>query len=394
MHRKTAVPVIVCLLVSCGGAASDEDSFVEDLPQLTLTEELRIGSVDDPDAGFSQIGGVTIGPDGSLYVIEQQDNEVRVYDAQGTLVRRFGRQGEGPGEFLFPSQLGVVGDTLWVTDLRLQRLSLFTTSGEFLKSFSPPPTPLTLASNINAMLTVGGLRSDGTLGSGWSVAIPRDPPQDTVMIPIVRMDTTGAIIDTIRLQPWAFPARQTIDLGGRPLPVPGETSPMPLYVDAADDGVFVVHREVASNADEGTIRVERFDVDGDTQWVRELRYRPRPYNDAVIDSMISRYRGMYQMMGVDLDAAQARVREAMKLPPFQPPISAAYSGQDGTLWLRREDDGGPMWRWVVLGADGAPLGALTLPRNALVRWPDARKPWFSEADDMDVPWLVRYGVRQ
>src|SRR5690606_24027972 len=131
MHRKTAVPVIVCLLVSCGGAASDEDSFVEHLPQLTLTEELRIGSVDDPDAGFSQIGGLTIGPDGNLYVIEQQDNEVRVYDAQGTLVRRFGRQGEGPGEFLFPSQLGVVGDTLWVTDLRLQRLSLFTTSGEF-----------------------------------------------------------------------------------------------------------------------------------------------------------------------------------------------------------------------------------------------------------------------
>src|SRR5690606_39868424 len=105
MHRKTAVPVIVCLLVSCGGAASDEDSFVEDLPQLTLTEELRIGSVDDPDAGFSQIGGVTIGPDGSQYVIEQQDYQVREFDAQVMLVLRFGRQDEARVELLMPSLL-------------------------------------------------------------------------------------------------------------------------------------------------------------------------------------------------------------------------------------------------------------------------------------------------
>jgi hypothetical protein len=188
---------------------------VDDLPHLALIEEVRIGSVDDPDIGFSNISDIVVGDDGLVYVFERAEREVRVYD-EDVLVRRFGRSGSGPGEFEMPTAMGLLGDTLWVTDFRAQRLSLFRRDGTFIGSYNVPPIAIELQSGINVMLYVGGLADDGTLTSAWGVMIPENPPADTFLIPIVRMDTSGAVIDTVRHQSWAFPDRPVDRAAGVP----------------------------------------------------------------------------------------------------------------------------------------------------------------------------------
>jgi hypothetical protein len=38
------------------------------------------------------------GPDGNIYVYDQQEGTIKVYAASGKFIRKIGRQGQGPGE--------------------------------------------------------------------------------------------------------------------------------------------------------------------------------------------------------------------------------------------------------------------------------------------------------
>ena len=78
-----------------------------------LTEGLRIGSLDGPDA-LTEVRSLAISPNGDLYVTQYLLGSVTVFSADGKLVRTIGRTGQGPGEFEnAPSSVTWRGDTLW-----------------------------------------------------------------------------------------------------------------------------------------------------------------------------------------------------------------------------------------------------------------------------------------
>jgi hypothetical protein len=82
----------------------------------------------------------------------------------------------------------------------------------------------------------------------------------------------------------------------------------------------------------------------------------------------------------------------MSFPEYQPPVQQSVVGADGGLWLRREDAGGPTWRWLVLDDSGMPRGEVELSRRARVAWSRGDDLWVIEPDEFDIPWLVRYRV--
>ena len=61
----------------------------------TLTEELRIGSVDEGPAMFSDIRGFGVLPDGDIWVLDYKTQDIRVFDSVGKFVRVIGRPGAG-----------------------------------------------------------------------------------------------------------------------------------------------------------------------------------------------------------------------------------------------------------------------------------------------------------
>jgi hypothetical protein len=366
---------------------------VDELPRLAVAEELRIGNMDDPDMGFTRIGAVAVDHDANVYVMEPEEREIRVYDPQGSLIRRIGRQGSGPGEFESPTAFGMIGDTLWANDIRNRRITLFTRAGELITSFTTTPIPIETIPGLSVMVTASGLAKDGTLTSSWMVAMMRDPPTDTIMIPIVRMDTTGAILDTVRHVPWAFPQRGTIMAGTREIPLPSTPSAGPLDYAGPDGSMFALERPLAGNAQEGVFTVTRIDPAGDTVYRLPYRYRPRVYDDTVVSGIIRPHAATYaERTGTDADVLEAQLRQALVLPLFQPGIAALKAGQDGSLWLRTADDGAPLAHWIVLNPDGSARGVVDLPRRATLHWIDGDVSWAAVPDDVDVPWLVRYRV--
>ena len=77
-------------------------------PVLELKEELSIGGPDaQGDYAFGLAQDVVVDDAGSIYVLDQRNSQVKVFDASGRYLRTIGRQGQGPGEFERPMNLSL-----------------------------------------------------------------------------------------------------------------------------------------------------------------------------------------------------------------------------------------------------------------------------------------------
>ena len=77
-------------------------------PILELKEDLSIGGPDaQGDDVFSQARQVVADDAGTMYVLDEQASDVKVFDASGKYLRTIGRKGQGPGELEFPMTLSL-----------------------------------------------------------------------------------------------------------------------------------------------------------------------------------------------------------------------------------------------------------------------------------------------
>lgn len=121
---------VLAVLVLLGSA---HDAHAQSARELTRV--WQIGSVDgDAAYVFALVGDIAFGPDGSVYVLDAGNAVVRVYDASGRHVRSFGRSGEGPGEFRFPTRLALADDELTIFDAPLRRATVFDHTGQLLET--------------------------------------------------------------------------------------------------------------------------------------------------------------------------------------------------------------------------------------------------------------------
>ena len=111
-------------------------------PEWTLEPLLSLGSeaaVGDPAPDeFGQITSVVTDDDGDLWVADAQNHEIRVFAPDGALLRRIGREGQGPGEFLSLYSLAWVGDTLLALDFGNGRIGELSPQGEWLGTRPAP----------------------------------------------------------------------------------------------------------------------------------------------------------------------------------------------------------------------------------------------------------------
>jgi sugar lactone lactonase YvrE len=78
-------------------------------------------------------GGLTVGPDGRVYVVDTGNFRIQVFSPTGRFLAEYGGYGQGPGKFVWPSDIVVGTDgTMYVTDDRAATLTALSSSGEQL----------------------------------------------------------------------------------------------------------------------------------------------------------------------------------------------------------------------------------------------------------------------
>jgi hypothetical protein len=116
-----------------------------------LGELWRIGGdTDDEDEFFGVIGQIMTDGDGNVYLMDTQLNTVKVFSANGEFLREIGREGEGPGEFRFPTSMFLTGDGhVAVLQVQPGKIVLLTKDGE-------PAGEHALPESEGGLILVGG----------------------------------------------------------------------------------------------------------------------------------------------------------------------------------------------------------------------------------------------
>lgn len=160
MHKLSPLASLALAIAACGGdATAGALATRADSAGVTIVTNtgpswrpgdgwridpepiLSVGPRPDADPRYELLR-VTNGrllPNGEVMVVVGGHFQLRVFGPDGEWRRSIGREGDGPGEFRFPGGLTTAGDTAFVGDFRLSRLSAFSLAGEFLSSW-PYPT--------------------------------------------------------------------------------------------------------------------------------------------------------------------------------------------------------------------------------------------------------------
>jgi len=202
--RGAGWAAVAWLLGTAPGSAQEiielpaEDRWLEP----DLKEVYRLGTITgEAWEQFGLVGEVAFDGSGRLYVFDEQIGTVFVVGTDGTLVREFGREGGGPGEFDRAVQMIVMEDgRVVVMDYLRRACQLFDAEGGFDRAvrFGGDPS-YTVISEHMALRGTDALATfpEDVRGVSWSGEPPQRP--DPTSRPIERITLSGELVarDTI-----------------------------------------------------------------------------------------------------------------------------------------------------------------------------------------------------
>ena len=373
----------------CGGAEVPSESpvgvnvlrqSIDATRMLPITEELRLGGDDDEATSFFRVLGAAQDTGGNLYVLEYGNYRVSVFDAGGALTHRFGRQGEGPGDFVGPFYLWLSGDTIAVGD-RQNRLHFFRTDGTHLLT------------RIYAEL--------GAEGDGWTTGAPSNSPagwllsttsyfrrdesgSDANLKPMPRMklmavEEGGTLTDTGLL--WGLES-QGMWSGVYWLQAPAQHQPT-----WAVDGLGRFH---VAETDDYSLDV--YATDG-THIKRIENEAPRIRVD---DDLLDLWRKSRCTSGPECDPRRDELALSLPGPESRPMVGRIYGFAEGHTAVRRADSDPDPYDRTAVGE----LDFFDPEGHFMGRVPSGRTPWWfdgrtlivTERDEQGIEYVVRYRV--
>lgn len=392
--------VILLVQMTAAGCERRNEPSALDLPVGSIQQEIRIGSLNEPDYTLTEIAELAVAPDGRIYSLHPEEALIRRWSPAGEALGTIGRRGEGPGEFMSLWHLGWRGDSLWVFDVHTSRISFFDTSGLYLGALTPALVAPTAeqAARLIFPPRPAGLLGDGSIHGATQVASAAVVEGRVTSIAHVRMNPDGSIIDTVVTVPIGRESVLRVGFGGG-----GMVSRQPfgdgVLATLTRDGrsFLMVERPASRSGGRSEFRLHRVELDGDTVYSRSFPYVPVPIPADTIESYINAKVGSLQGFTAPRGGSPSSrwlgaVREAMYTPDFYPPVSELVAGRDGTIWMALNPSNEITTEWLVLGDDGEVIGTVALPRAMNLMVAERSMVWGTERDEFDVDYIVRYGI--
>ncbi|MCG8467099.1 MAG: 6-bladed beta-propeller [Gemmatimonadetes bacterium] len=327
-----------------------------------------IGGEAVPDE-FGSVASVVGGSDGQVFVADELAAEVRVFDERGQLVRSFGGDGEGPGEFRRLISLGWLGDTLATLDARAARLGLFDTDGGWLGQ--RPYLPLG-GENIRLYQT----------GRGELYMPFFRPSEDRGGMVFVRQTVAGPA-DTL---PWTqdtFDHRNRVTCrhsGGQGISgYVSDLAPISLQVPAP--GVMTAYAWTADYRisfvqDRDTVRVVLRDVPAEVLSEAEWRGEVEQF---------TAFRDTF-------DDEQCEP-EGLPRPAVKSLIRAIFFDDLGRMWVERRDGEG--FAFDVFGPAGRLVATMVAPNRStrVIPTVNSDRVYLTRRDSLGIDYVSGYAIR-
>lgn len=357
--------VAVCAIAACGDRASRDPETsvaaeIADSAGVTVIRYRDLARADvtllETSVAYSTAAGglelyrpvaARILPDGAVLIANAGAHEILHIDGGGEVVGRFGRDGDGPGEFRGLSALFLTDSmTVVAYDARHARLAEFRLDGTVLGTRPLAPAsrvvdlqPLALLPDGGAVAVLGDIRVFGRSGIG------RDST------PLMRFGAGGGAPDTLGYWKVTEYNYTTTDVGS-------SRRPVGFGRDAAWAGRSG-HAAIGST--------DSIDVTGLRNGVISARILSAGEAEPVSADALDQWRSELASLA---DRAPAAFQEAMLDTPARETYPAFHSlTMDGVgrVWIGLYPiPGAATSRWIIVAPDGSVPGAVELPANARI----------------------------
>lgn len=320
--------------------------------------------IDGSSTVLDAVTWISAGPKGALVVASGAERALRFIDAATGRMTMVGRGGEGPGEFRVLGPHGWIGDTLWVLDPALQRISSFTSNGRYLGVRKAPfpllPPPGTPDPSVFVLPELLGRGPDGESFVRVSIRRGAPIPQWAATLPaggrpILRVGADGQVK---RMIGWSAPdpcvATATTAGGEFQLSQPFCMNERPIIQE--DGHAPVLARGVADGAGQCAVQLSALEPEAGRGSVRRVTMPAMPIPARVADSTRAAYLGRAPAPQI-ADA----MRKVLEVPKVFPCVQTVIIGITGDVWLQPwGDDATSRWLHVSSGKPG--IRAVSLPR--------------------------------
>ena len=378
-----------------GLSAQASDPFdTATLPRIDADLLVRVGGHDTrTDYLFSTVRGAVVLDSATVAVLDRGSKEVRAYGLDGVLLWKVGGEGEGPGEFRFPTWMGGLRDGhFMVWDPDLHRATVFDQAQRVVRSD---------VHEVGVMSRVRSRFVGAFTDASWVRQVEvhpmnlRDVPaglrRDSIQF--VRMRPAGEIARDLLVSegPERWLVRFTPTSWVRERPIFGHD----LLAGVQGDTLLLLRTD--------SLVLDRVTREGQRLSSLRLRRPIRPVTRRMVEqhraqlvakAEASARSAVDQPMGIG-QASAARAAALRSLPAAEslPAVADLLVAADGGVWLREFEADGHHELWFSLDRTFNPSGWLALPPGErLVAVGHGRLVSVFQ-DDLDVETLVVRALR-
>jgi hypothetical protein len=315
---------------------------------------------------------------------------IRFFSAAGASLGSFGRDGEGPGEFRSMGWAGWNGDTLYVEDSGIRRVTFIGPDQKLLRTvpepvrISPPKTlptsaPLLGSAAIVAVVADGSYLLDFFPSGSQPTWLPL--PSGAIAQSLLHIDRDGRYIavtaNLVHHEPWCGWGHPAIGV-----PFCSHW----LLSDHFGHGIASI--TVANGPQDGRYHLLMIgSVRGDTQINRNYDYHPVAIPRRVVDS--ARRELMSQPR---LSSEQKAAYQSVPFPRYYPPVVRILVGMDRSVWLEEYTTVPGVHAWRILDAKGIVSGVLTVPASVVLMDVRINAAWGTRLNSDGLQDVVRFEV--
>jgi hypothetical protein len=324
---------------------------------------------------------------------------VRVVDSTGRTLPNVGRHGQGPGEFQFVGSFGFLGDSLWVFDPFMKRLTYFWNNGQAVDTRPLQPPSQATSERRTILLSDGSMIWLAPHLSKLSETVGADTFTIVRLVSQQRTSSGDSIGVLTRPRSFYFPLGFTED-NRRRVTV---THPWPMedkLVASSNGSELVLVHPIDGVGYTVTARNTRrvvFDV--------TVREEPVPAPNARLsawakDLASGPYKPQAQRMGMEVEKLASAMRESAENTKYLSPTSGGYVAANGYVWIAREQrwpegavpTASDSLRMDVFDATGKRVAYVVLPGSCRVLAVTNDRIWGIEQDVDEGRRIVRYHV--
>ena len=313
-------------------------------------------------------------PDKTIVVAEARAREMRFYRCDGTLIRKFGRAGSGPGEFQnLAAAWRWKGDTILVSQLQSGSLVVVHALSGFVRT-------IPLRGNVSCCFNDGSVLVS-------RVVSDRSPPDSRQNSEIQRFPlafehyvlSTEAIS---RGQVLVVPGNETMGESRASSPASAGVTLTRRTIRAAPFGRLTSVRPSSASivVGEGNgFEVRLLSLEGRTKTIIRAQHAPTRLTPSDVQAYKSEQTADLQGQARE---ASLQALESLPFPRELPPYRRVEVDEIGRIWLelyRLPRD--KAQTWVVLDRNGAQLGRVALPRDSRVLWIGSDEIVLRQSDD-------------